>query len=154
MAVTYTVDIRDNISNPLRALMWAEFKPVDVVFGKDFDPARMSRGEYIRYYLLESTKVEGHSDGETRDYEIEIVYYFDTKYYRTKKAFDDIYSDRFERLKRTLEDNEAYNDGTYRWHSMVINTDPVQTVEELEEVEEEQTIAQRFSVTIRRSNFR
>jgi hypothetical protein len=135
--------------------MWNEFKPVDVVLEDRFDPAKMTRGEYIRYFFLDSSEVEKHSDGETRDYEIEFVYYFDTKYYRTKKAFDDVYSDRIEHLKQLLDENRSYtSDSTYRWHNLTVEPEPLMTVEELEEVEDEHTIAQRFLVTITRSNFR
>jgi len=154
MAISYTVEIKTNICDPLRSLIYSEFAPVDVVFDPEFDSSRMTRGEYIRYWLLDSTEVANHSDGETVEYDIEIVYYFDTKFDRTKKAFDNVYSDRFEHLKSLLKTNRSYNDGTYRWHMLDLNTEPLQTVEELEEIEDEQTIAQRFLVTITRSNFR
>jgi len=146
--------MKTNISDPLRSLIYTEFKPVDVVFDSMFDPSRMTRGEYIRYYFIDSNEVAKHSDGETREYILEIVYYFDTKRDRFKKAFDDVYSDRIEHLKQLLDENRSYNDGTYRWHEITVELEPLTTVEELEDIEEEQTIAQRFVVTIIRSNFR
>jgi len=154
MAITYTNEIKTNVSDPLRSLIYTEFKPVDVVWSDMFDSSRMTRGEYIRYYLLGYDEIENHSDGETVNYEFEIVYYFDTEYYREKKAFDEVYSDRTEHLKSLLKTYRSYNDGTYRWHQMGIEWDELQTVEELEELEEEETIAQRLTVTITRSNFR
>jgi len=155
MAVTYTNNLKTNISDPLEALLFTEFSPVDIALEPIFQASRIStRGEYIRYYFLGSSEVEKHSDGETRDYEIEIVYYFDTRVFRTGKAFDEVYSDRSERLKALLEQNRAYSSsGTYRWHNLILSTDPIQTVEELEEVEDELTMAQRYQVTITRSNF-
>ena len=156
MAVTYTNDMKTNISDPLEALLFAEFSPVDVVLENGFQASRVStRGEYIRYYFLSSSEVAKHSDGGTRDYEIEIVYYVDTKLFRTGKAFDEVYSDRHERLKAVLDENRNYtSSSTYRWHNIVVETEPIQTVEELEEIEGELTMALRFVITITRSNFR
>jgi len=153
MAVTYTNNEKTNISDPFRALLWAEFAPIDVVLDDGFDPARMTRGEYIRYYFLDSNEVSKHSDGETRDYTLELVYYFDTERYRTKKAFDEVYSDRSERAKATIEQNRYYDDGTYRWHNMTIESDPIQSVAELEDIENEATMAARFTITITRNNY-
>jgi len=153
MAVTYTNDIKV-ISDSLDALVFAEFSPVDFVLEDKFQASRISaRGEYIRYYFIGSNEVDLHSDGETRDYEVEIVYYFDTRVFRTGKAFDEVYSDRMERLKAVLQQNRSYTSSTYRWHDLSITTDPIATVEELEDVEGELTMAQRFLVTITRSNF-
>lgn len=155
MAVTYTNDIKSNISDPLEALLFAEFQPVDVVLEPEFQASRIStRGEYIRYYFLESTEVSKHSDGEFRDYDIEVVYYFDTRVFRTGKAFDEVYSDRSERLKAVIEQNREHtSSSTYRWHDLILVSDPIQTVEDLEEIEGELTMAQRFVVTITRGNF-
>ena len=83
------------------------------------------------------------------------MYYVDTRLFRTGKAFDEVYSDRSERLKAVLDENRAYtSSSTYRWHNIVVEIDPIGTVEELEEIEDELTIAMRFVITIRRSNFR
>jgi len=154
MAVTYTNNLKTHISDPLDALLFAEFKPVDVVLEPGFQASRVStRGEYLRYWFVGSMEELKHSDGETRNYQIEIVYYFDTRVFRTGKAFDEVYSDRTARLKAVLEQNRAYNDGTYRWHNLVIETEPIATVEKLEDIEGEMTMAQRYIVTITRSNF-
>jgi hypothetical protein len=153
MSITYTNEVRTNVSNPLQSILFTELKPIPVELEEKFNPAHMTRGKYVRYWFLDSSEVAKHSDGETRDYEIEIVYYFDVARHDMKKAFD-YYSDDTEHLKRLLDNNNAYNDGTYRWHNLVVELDPLQTVEELEEIEDEQTIAQRFLVTITRSNFR
>ncbi len=154
MVVTYTNESKVNISDPLYALLNTEFKPVDIRMHDMFEPEFMTRGEYIRYWFLESTEIDRFAQGETRQYEIEIVYYFDLKRSRTRKAFDDLYSDRLERLKRLLDNNTSYDDGTYRWHELDITIDPIQTVEELEEIEEEETMALRFLVELTRSNIR
>ena len=155
MSVTYTNEVKTNVLDPLKDLMFTEFRPIDVVFEKKFDGSWMKRGEYIRYWLIDSSEVGKNSDGETRDYDIEIVFYFDTRRHRTKTAFDDVYSDRAEHLKRLLDNYNYYDDGTYRWTELTIETDQVQPVSELEEdVDIEETMAYRFLVTIRRSNFR
>jgi hypothetical protein len=155
VTITYTNVAKTNILDPLQLLVFTEFKPTPVEMSESFDSSLMTRGEYIRYWLLDSGEVEKHSDGETRDYEVEMVYYFDVTRHEYKKAFDDVYSDRMEHLKQLLDENRSYtSSSTYRWHNIVVETDPIQTVEELEEIEEEETIAQRFLVTITRSNFR
>jgi hypothetical protein len=155
MTVTYTNEVKTNILNPLQLLIFTEFKPTPVVMNKVFDPSFMTRGKYIRYWFLGSEKVLGHSNGETRDYNIEVVFYFDVARHEFKRTFDDDLSPESERLKRLLENNEAYtSSSTYRWHQMSVEIDEPQTVEELEDIEDEETIAQRFNITITRSNFR
>jgi len=153
MSISYTNDIKTNISDPLQLILFTELKPIPVELEPAFNPANMTRGKYVRYWFLGSEKVAGHSDGETRNYEFEIVYYFDTTRFNAKQSFD-YYTADTEHIKRLLENNESYDDGTYRWHWMIIEQDEVQTVEELEELEDEGTIASRFVVTITRSNFR
>ncbi len=41
MAVAYTNDTKTNVSDPLMALMWAEFQPVGVVLEDKFQASRM-----------------------------------------------------------------------------------------------------------------
>ena len=154
MVVTYTNEIETNISDPLYSLLNTEFKPVDIRMHYEFEPEFMTRGEYIRYWFLESTEISRFAQGETRQYEVEIVYYFDLTRSRTRKAFDDLYSERLERLKRLLDNNTSYDDGTYRWHELDITINPIQTVEELEEIEAEETMALRFLVELTRNNIR
>ena len=153
MTITYTNEIKTNIIDPLRSIITTEFQ-VPVVFEDSFNGSWMTHGEYIRLYLLDSTPLSVFAGGETREYEIEMVYYFDTRRHRTKKAFDDIYSDRFEHLRSLLDDNNSYNDGTYRWHYTRIETMPIQSVSELEDIENEDTQAFKFNVFIIRNNDR
>jgi len=154
MAVTYTNEVKTNISDVLHGLLNTEFKPVDIRLHNVFEPEFMTRGEYIRYWFLDSTAISYFSQGETRQYEIEIVYYFDLRRSNTRKAFDDLYSERLERLKRLLDNSRYYDDGTYRWHELDIDIMPIQTVEELEEIEAEETMALKFTVNLKRSNMR
>ena len=154
MSVTYTNEIKTNLLDPLKGLIFAEFPIVELVCEPGFDAANMTHGEYIRYWLLDSTEVAKFAIGETREYEVEIVYYFDVRRRQVKKAFDDVYSDRLEHLKRLLDNNSSYNDGTYRWHNIEIDVSPFQTVEQLEDIEEEQTMAVRLLCLITRSNIR
>jgi hypothetical protein len=153
MVVTYTNQIETNISEPLYALLVAEFNPVDIRMHDVFEPEFMTRGEYIRYWFLDSTEISRFAQGETRQYEIEIVYYFDLVRSRPQKAFNDLYSERLERLKRLLDNNTSYDDGTYRWHKLEIDIMPIQTVEDLEGIEEEtSTMALKFTVLLTRNN--
>ena len=154
MTVTYTNDIKTNILDPLRSIIFGEFKPLPVEMGKIFDASFLTMDKYIRYWFLGSDKIAGHSDGETREYRVEVVFYFSVSRSDFEKAFTDNYSPDVERLKRVLENNTEYNDGTYRWHTMGIEIEELQTVEEMEDIEDEETIGQRFIVTITRSNFR
>ncbi len=153
MTITFSNDQKTHISDPLRSLIFTEFKPISVAFEPTFNSAKMSHGEYIRYWILDSSEVSKFSKGETREYEVEIVFYFDTKRHRVKKAFDDVWSDRAEHLKRLLDNNSAYNDGTYRWHELQVSVSPVQAVSELEDIEDD-TMAVRLLCLITRSNIR
>jgi len=161
MSISYTNDLTTNLSDPLQLLMFTELKPIPVINAEKFDASFMTRGKYVRYWFLGSSKETNHSDGETRNYEFEIVYYFDTTRHSTKKAFD-YYTADMEHIKRLLENNESYTtSSTYRWHEMVVEQDRMQTVGDLEEtdanIEDDLTsgtVAGRFLVTIRRSNFR
>ena len=154
MTITYTNEVRTNVIDPLRSLIYTEFKPVDVEFAANFNPGRMTRGEYMRIWLNDSTEVLKHSDGETREYNISITFYFDTVRHSTKRAWDDVYSDKAEHLKRLLDNYNYYDDGTYRWHNLIIEVGPVMSVEELEEIEDETTMAIKCELVITRSNFR
>ena len=153
MVVTYTNQIETNISEPVYALLVAEFNPVDIRMHDVFEPKWLTRGEYIRYWFLDSEPISHFAQGETRQYEIEIVYYFDLVRSRPQKAFNDLYSERLERLKRLLDNNRSYDDGTYRWHELEISIMPIQTVEDLEDIEEEtSTMALKFTVLLTRNN--
>ena len=154
MSVTYSNEIKTNIGDPLQLLIFTEFKPIAVVFEDKFNPSKLTHNEYIRYWFLDNTELSKSASGETREYEVEIIFYFDTKRHRAKRAFDDIWSDRTEHLKRLLDNNAAYNDGTYRWHDIQCSIGPAQSVSELEEIEDESTMAVRFLCLITRSNFR
>ena len=154
MTVTYTNELKSNVLDPLKGLIFTEFKPMDVIFEPEFNGSYMRRGQYIRYWFLESTLESVFATGETRNYSIEVTYYFDVRRHSDKIAFDKVYSDEAEHLKRLLEDYYSYDDGTYRWHALSINMSKPTSVAELEEIENEDTMAIKFDVTITRNNFR
>jgi hypothetical protein len=153
MAITYTNN-QEVISDALYDLLFAEFKPIHVALEKSFNQSNMTHGRYIRYWFNESTEEAKHSDGETRNYEIEIVFYFDESRYRTRKAFDNYWTERSENLRKLLINSSYYSvSGSYKWHNLVQTQSPFQTVEELEDIEDEKTQAIKFDIVITRSNF-
>lgn len=128
MTVTYTNDM-EAVSDGLYTIIEAEFKPRHVEMCPEFEADKMTRGEYIRYWFLDSTS-EKYASGETRFYIIEVVFYFD-KARRLRKTFDDRWSERVEQLKRLLMNNSNYSpSGTYIWHNIEVNLDPIETLED------------------------
>ncbi|KPK95792.1 hypothetical protein AMJ80_03520 [bacterium SM23_31] len=152
MTIVYTNQVRTNIIDPLHDLILTEFKPLPIIFESEFNPAHMTRGQYIRIWLLDSTELSKFANGETRQYEIEILYYFDLRRKSERIAFYDMWSDEAEHLKRLLDNNTSYNDGTYRWHNLEISTSPFQPLSELEDVENEETMGIKFTCLITRNN--
>jgi hypothetical protein len=153
MTVTYTNQILANIVEPLKSLLITEFKPMPVVFEEGFNSSLMTRGGYIRMWPGDSTIVSQSSDGETREYTLTIARYFEAEKFRVKTAFDKIYSDEAEHLRTLLATYRYYNDGTYRWHGMDIVINPLQTVMEAEDIENETAMVIKFDLKILRSNY-
>ena len=128
--MSYTNNL-EAVTDGLRTILYAEFKPRHVELNPAFEPDKMTHGEYIRYWVLDSY-AERYADGETRFYTVEVVLYFDMAR-RIQKTFDDVWSERIERLQQVLMDNSSYTPSdTYTWHNINIRVEPVEKMEDTE----------------------
>jgi hypothetical protein len=66
MTITYTNHV-ETVSDAMRYLIVTEFD-CDVVQAKLFEPDKLRRSEYFRYYLEEQPLLSKFSGGETRNY--------------------------------------------------------------------------------------
>jgi len=138
-----------------RYLLTTEFNN-DIVHGKFFEPDKLGRGEYFRYYLQEQPIIEGHTDGETRDYTFNCAWYFNAKQFDFKKTFDSLVSERIERLKRLMLNNRNYvPSGVYKWTDARVEPEESFYIGiEDEELESYSHILEvPITITIRRSDF-
>ena len=143
--MSYTNNL-EAVTDGLRTILYAEFKPRHVEMNIEFEPDKMTHGEYIRYWVLDSN-AEKYANGETRFYTVEVVWYFDMAR-RIQKSFDDIWSERVEQLQQILMDNSSYApSGTYTWHNIDINVDPVEKLEDTE------VYTARLELIIARGNY-
>ena len=155
MTITYTNHV-ETVTDSLRYLLVTEFNN-EIVQDKDFNPDKLGRGEYFRYYLQEQPILDNSSDGETRDYTFNCAWYFNTKYFDFKKTFDNLVSDRIERLKRLLANNRNYTpSGVYKWHG--VKVEPEESFYIGDEDDEElisyiHIITVPITITITRSDF-
>ncbi len=154
MTVTYVNHV-ETVTDSLRYLLVTEFNN-DIIQSKFFNSDKLGRGEYFRYYLSEQPVIELHSDGETRDYTFECAWYFNTKQLDFKKTFDDLVSERIERLKRLLHNNRNYSPSSvYKWHHLIV--EPLESFYLGEDDEDlknySHILCVPITITIRRSDF-
>jgi len=103
------INVEKDISDQLLSIINTEFNPIEAVLEDKFQLQRLAeRGEYIRVWPGSSDYVSHNSDGETRDYNYSVFHYFDTKRYRKRKDWDNLYSKRSARL-RALMRNKHYH---------------------------------------------
>ena len=119
MTVTYINHV-EIVADSLRYLLVTEFNN-EIVQSNLFEPDKLGRGEYFSYYLSEQPIIDFHSDGEVRDYTFDCAWYFNTKQFDFKKTFNDLVSERIERLKRLIYNNRKYSpSGVYKWHKAIV----------------------------------
>jgi len=106
------------ISNALLGLLGGEFD-IDVVLSSKFEPKYL-RNEYIRAWCEGRTFNELNTEGESRDYNFGIYYYFNIRNI-TQKIMDDTVHPILERVKQLLEENMTYQTGGYKWHGLAID---------------------------------
>ena len=126
----------------------------EVILAPAFDPARLTKGEYIRVWFVPSELVNNVYMGEYRTYNIEIYFYFDTHRKRMESILPDI-SDKVDRLKQLLIDNVSYAPGDfYKWHYLGVGNIGIDNIGNLEDVENaEDTMVAKIEIQITRGNF-
>jgi hypothetical protein len=126
----------------------------EVILAPAFDPARLTKGEYIRFWFVPSELVNNVYTGEYRTYNIEIYFYFDTHRKRMESILPDI-SDKVDRLKQLLIDNVSYAPGDfYKWHYLAAGSIEIDNIGNLEDVENaEDVMTAKIEIQITRGNF-
>ena len=150
--IDYTVH-QTVVSDALRDLLINEFN-CEIILDKEFSPARLTKGQYIRYWFVPSELSSLTYAGEYRTYNIEIVYYFDIHRKRYESSLSEIY-EKVEKLKQLMIDNVSYApSGNYKWHYLSVGNIEVEKLSVLEDIENaEDVIGARINISITRGNF-
>ena len=153
MTITYTNHV-ETITDSLRYLLVQEFN-CEIVQEEKFVSKHLDKGEYFNYYLTEQPIELLHSDGETRNYTFECKWFFNTKQFEFRKTFDDLVSERIERLKRLLYNNRSYTpSNVYKWHHLVTEIEKsFYLIEEDEETNYAHVLCVPITIIITRSDF-
>ena len=121
MAITYTNTTYDNVINSLHTIISDEFKI----------PLRYDEHKGNQSFLitpLENTLIGFLSDGQARDYAINISYQFMPDGNYSKNSVEQV-TEIAEKMKRLIQNNTAYSpSSTYKWHdgrieSVIYNED-------------------------------
>ena len=151
MSITYTNEIK-TIGDALYDIMYDELKPIPVILSNRFEAKELGQqGEYIRYWIGPSNTISYYSNGECREYEVNIYYYINQNRYRKGAFFDEVLSVKSEQLKRLLLDNRSYEPGdVYKWHYLVVNQPEyplnVNEIDELEGYENIKVIHHQLNI--------
>ena len=142
MAVTYDKIAYDEIELGLRSVISKEFQ--NVYIGSEF---KMLGSECIKIDLLSSTSIEQATNFETREYALNMRYYFkaDTSQELINKAV----KGKIDRLRKHLLDNQV--DADNNWAALIVNTINYNVQDEENEEETNLHIAE-YEITIQHFN--
>lgn len=117
--MSYT-DHTEIVNDALHALLIGEFKvPVKYERENGFIPD-LRRGECIRYFNVSQDHISNNSDGEDRQFNYELDYWFNKRVI-TKTNFEKTVWERVEQLRQLLAENVTYQPSDYKWHDLVID---------------------------------
>ena len=120
MAIDYTQHIKI-INMALSNLVREEFTSINVVNKYEFDFATFAKNsEYIRFHYLNDYFISRNTDGETRAFTFDLSIYFDRLKFNRRKEFENLYSDRVDRMTKLLSQNPTYTTEYYYWHDLKI----------------------------------
>lgn len=146
---------RQVILDQLTKLIKNEFN-MPVVLGNEFQPKQLAKGIYFRIEFTTDEWIESYSDGETRDYLIDIFLYVDGKEFERRRDYNEWYNTYQERMRALSVTNRSYTvDEIYYWHNWrVVEISPPVWVGDLEEGFDDFTDVQAvvFNNIIQRSN--
>ena len=113
MAITYDKIAYDEVELGLRSILSTEFQ--NVYIGNTF---KMIGNECIKINLISSTSVEQATKFETREYALNLRYYFkvDTSQELVNKAV----KGKIDRLRKHLLDNQV--DTSNNWAALIVDT--------------------------------
>ena len=142
MAITYDKIAYDEVELGLRSVISKEFQ--NVYIGSEF---KMIGSECIKIDLLSSTSIEQATNFETREYALNLRYYFkaDTSQELINKAV----KGKIDRLRKHLLDNQVDTDNN--WEALIVNTINYNVQDEENEEETNLHIAE-YEITIQHFN--
>ena len=157
MATTYTNN-QKLVTDALMDLLWTEFNPMPVSYSNTFDQSKMRLGKYLRFWLTDSEMIGFFANGENRNYNFELVWYWQDDRKEIKQIADNLTGPDIERTVRLLNNNSSYinGDSVYCWHYLEIDYDniplPIAEIDDLET--EKRGFGARLNITIYRANIR
>ena len=142
MAITYDKIAYDEVELGLRSVLSSEFQ--NVYIGNTF---KMIGNECIKINLICSTSVEQATNFETREYALNLRYYFkvDTSQELVNKAV----KGKIDRLRKHLLDNQV--DTSNNWAALIVDTINYNVQDEENEEESNLHIAE-YEITIQHFN--
>ena len=142
MPITYDKIAYDEIELGLRSVLSTEFQ--NVYIGNTF---KMLGNECIKINLISSTSVEQATNFETREYALNLRYYFkaDTSQELINKAV----KGKIDRLRKHLLDNQVSTSNN--WAALIIDTINYNVQDEENEEESNLHIAE-YEITIQHFN--
>ena len=142
MAVAYDKIAYDEIELALRSMISKEFQNVYIA-----NTFKMLGSECIKINLISSTSVEQATNFETREYALNLRYYFkaDTSQELINKAV----KGKIDRLRKHLLDNQV--DTSNNWAALIVDTINYNVQDEENEEESNLHIAE-YEITIQHFN--
>jgi hypothetical protein len=154
MATTYTQQDKV-VTDGLELLLDAEFH-MEMVVDHVFNTKYMTKGEYLRFFIVDINEISKVSNGVYYDFIIEMVWYFNKKTHDSENMQEKIISPRIQRLLQVLNNNRVYNNGSSTgWHNLTIDGIPkVQSIEDIDGLEgHENFMGAVVDLTIQRGVF-
>ena len=142
MAVAYDKIAYDEIELALKSVLSTEFQNVYIA-----NTFKMLGSECIKIDLISSTSIEQATNFETREYALNLRYYFkaDTSQELINKAV----KGKIDRLRKHLLDNQV--DASNNWAALIVNTINYNVQDEENEEESNLHIAE-YEITIQHFN--
>ena len=113
MAITYDNISYEEVELGLRTIISSEFQ--NVYIGNEF---KMLGTECIKLDLISSTSVEQATNFETREYAINVRYYFNAD--TSQELINKAVKSKIDRLRKHLLDNQVSSDNN--WAALIIDT--------------------------------
>ena len=142
MPITYDKIAYDEIELGLRSVLSTEFQ--NVYIGNTF---KMLGNECIKINLISSTSVEQATNFETREYALNLRYYF--KADTSQELINKSIKGKIDRLRKHLLDNQVST--TNNWAALIIDTINYNVQDEENEEESNLHIAE-YEITIQHFN--
>ena len=142
MAITYDKIAYDEVELGLRSIISKEFN--NVYIGNEF---KMMGTECIKINLLSSTSIEQATNFETREYALNLRYYFKADI--SQELINKAIKGKIDRLRKHLLDNQVDTDNN--WAALIVDTINYNVQDEENEDETNLNIAE-YVISITHNN--